>query len=42
MINDDNIDLTENRDFRGSIRPIGGVHLFENKQFWDELMRREQ
>lgn len=42
MINDDNIDLTENRDFRGSIRPIGGVHLFEDKQFWNKLMEREQ
>ena len=42
MINDDNIDLTENRDFRGSVRLMGGVHLLENKQFWKDLMEREQ
>ena len=42
MINDDNIDLTENRDFRGSIRPIGEVYLFEDKHFWNKLMEREQ
>lgn len=42
MINDDNIDLTENRDFRGSVRLMGRVHLFEDKQFWKDLMEREQ
>lgn len=44
MIDDDDIDLTEHRDFRE--RTISGFHMihqdFENKSFWEELHKREQ
>ena len=44
MINDDEIDLTEHRDFRE--RTISGFHMihqnFENTSFWEELYKREQ
>lgn len=42
MINDDNIDLTEHRDFRDSLYFVEGINLLGNKQFWQIIKEKEQ